>query len=315
MSAIIHLADYQAQPQPEVKERRVADVDEGYTRIANELLDALVEADLTKHQYKVMLAMMRKTYGFNKSFDRITNTQIAEMVKLPHTRVCTAKNELLDMKILIMDGRKIGVNKVISDWVFKVPRNRETFPETGRETFPETGNTDSPKQGNTKDTIQKTKDIKISSSEIADAITDAPVNHSLAVVDANAKVRPEAAIQTPSGQKWGNADDLKAAEWIHARAVITNPTLKKPNWPAWANEVRLMREADQRTHREICELYDWVSKDAFWCANVLSPATLRKQWDKLAAKRLNGGPARRESEKDYWDRANNDQSWADDLGI
>ncbi|MBM7455199.1 DNA-binding PadR family transcriptional regulator [Oceanisphaera litoralis] len=27
------------------------------------------------------------------------------------------------------------------------------------------------------------------------------------------------------------------------------------------------------------------------------------------------GPSQRENDKDYWDRANNDQSWADDLGI
>ena len=51
--------------------------------------------------------------------------------------------------------------------------------------------------------------------------------------------------------------------------------------------IRLMRELDQRSHRDICELYDWVSRDAFWCANVLSPQKLRQKWDQLQAKRGN----------------------------
>lgn len=134
----------------------MADLDDGYTRIANELYEALIGADLTKHQFKVVLAVIRKTYGFNQTHDRITNGQIAEMTGLPETRVCTAKNQLLEMGILVNKGRKIGPNKVLSEWNFDLPRNGEKLPETGCKNFPETGNGVSPKQGNTKDTIQKT---------------------------------------------------------------------------------------------------------------------------------------------------------------
>ena len=138
----------------------MADCDNGYTRIANDLLDALLAADLTKHQYKVALAIVRKTYGFNKSFDRISNSQIAELTNLPETRVSTAKNQLLDMRIIATEGRKIGPNKVISEWVKPENKIGKLSPKQGnknRETFPETGKDLSPKQGNTKDTIQKTK--------------------------------------------------------------------------------------------------------------------------------------------------------------
>lgn len=53
------------------QELRVADIDDGYTRFANELLEAIASADLTARQLKVMLAYVRKTYGFNKKTDRI----------------------------------------------------------------------------------------------------------------------------------------------------------------------------------------------------------------------------------------------------
>ena len=62
-------------PVPDVaqKEPRVADLDDGYTRIANELLEAVMLAGLTQHQLLVFLAVMRKTYGFNKKLDWVSN--------------------------------------------------------------------------------------------------------------------------------------------------------------------------------------------------------------------------------------------------
>lgn len=55
------------RPSVSVVERQVADIDDGYTRIANELLEAVMAADLTARQLKVVLAVIRKTYGFGKS--------------------------------------------------------------------------------------------------------------------------------------------------------------------------------------------------------------------------------------------------------
>nr|WP_269106836.1 DUF1376 domain-containing protein [Massilia sp. TS11] len=88
----------------------------------------------------------------------------------------------------------------------------------------------------------------------------------------------------------GSEEDHTAAHWIFDRVLLLNPTAKAPNWDAWANEVRLMREIDGRSHHDICELFAWVQRDAFWCANILSPAKLREKWDALVAKR--GRPAR-----------------------
>ncbi|EKO9790489.1 replication protein, partial [Escherichia coli] len=108
---VVKLADY--RPQLEVVEHRVADTEDGFMRVANEITDSLLMADLTVRQLKVMLAIMRKTYGFNKPMDRLTNTQIAAMTGIHHTHVCAAKRQLIERKFLIADGVKIGVNKVV----------------------------------------------------------------------------------------------------------------------------------------------------------------------------------------------------------
>lgn len=58
------------------QERNVADLDDGYARLSNMLLEAYSGADLTKRQFKVLLAILRKTYGWNKPMDRITDSQL-----------------------------------------------------------------------------------------------------------------------------------------------------------------------------------------------------------------------------------------------
>ncbi|MDV7025541.1 replication protein [Atlantibacter subterranea] len=102
---------------------------------------------------------------------------------------------------------------------------------------------------------------------------------------------PEAAdgIYTPSGKSWGTADDLKAARWIYSQLLTVNASLSEPKWAEWANTIRLMRVQDHRTHYEICDLLKWASKDDFWGENIMSPAGLRKKWDRLTAKRSRKG--------------------------
>jgi len=92
-------------------------------------------------------------------------------------------------------------------------------------------------------------------------------------------------IYTPNFTKWGTAADQQCAEWILALLEKVKPFPKKPVLAAWANDVRLMRDLDGRSHREICELFQWASKDAFWHTNILSPAKLRAKWDTLSLQR------------------------------
>lgn len=136
-------------------ERQVADLDDGYTRIANELLEAVMAADLTARQLKVVLAVIRKTYGFGKKFDRITNTQIAMMTGIHHTHVCKAKNEMIAMNIIVSNGQTIGVNKVISEWNFDISQPSESLAKAANKTLANLANDHKPTQLNTKETIQK----------------------------------------------------------------------------------------------------------------------------------------------------------------
>lgn len=96
-------------------------------------------------------------------------------------------------------------------------------------------------------------------------------------------LKPDAAIQ--SGAKWGTSEDLRCAEWLFDVVQSISSSAKKPNYAGWANDIRLMRERDNRTHKEIAALFRWACDDDFWKGNVLCPSTLREKWTQLDIKR------------------------------
>ncbi|EAA6918726.1 replication protein [Salmonella enterica subsp. enterica] len=159
-------------PVPDVahKEPRVADLDDGFTRIANEILEAVMHAGLSQHQLLVFMAVMRKTYGFNKKSDWVSNEQLSELTGiLPH-KCSSAKSALVKRGILTQTGRVIGINKTVREWSSLPVKGTEkkpylkkvNLPESGKKSLPESGNGYYPNQVNTKDTI--TKDSKDNSN-------------------------------------------------------------------------------------------------------------------------------------------------------
>ncbi|WP_320338521.1 replication protein [Escherichia coli] len=104
----------------------MADLDDGYTRLANMLLEEYAGADLTKRQFKVLLAVLRLTYGWNKPMDRIANSQIAQIARLPEKRVSEARVQLVGMNLLTQVGRSIGPNKNTAEWLLPAGENRDT---------------------------------------------------------------------------------------------------------------------------------------------------------------------------------------------
>lgn len=78
--------------------------------------------------------------------------------------------------------------------------------------------------------------------------------------------------------------DMENAEYLFKEIQNNNPDAKKPNLEKWANEFRLIRERDKRTDQQIKYLINWSQQDSFWKTNILSPASLRKQFDRLVTK-------------------------------
>lgn len=123
------------RPAWQAMERHVADLDDGYVRLSNMLLEAYSGADLTKRHFKVLLAILRKTYGWNKPMDRITDAQLSEITKLPVKRCNEAKLELVRMNILKQQGGMYGPNANISEWC--TPQIDGASPKTRDKNIPQ----------------------------------------------------------------------------------------------------------------------------------------------------------------------------------
>ncbi|EPL2137977.1 TPA: replication protein [Klebsiella aerogenes] len=177
-------------PVVALQELRVADLDDGFTRIANELLEAVMHAGLSQHQLLVFMAVMRKTYGFNKKADWVSNEQISVLTGiLPH-KCSAAKSALVKRGILTQTGRVIGINKTVSEWSSLPVKGKEkkpylkkvTLPESGKKSLPESGNAYYQNQVNTKD--KHTKDNK-------DNINNPPKSPRAVSFDASAVQLPD----------------------------------------------------------------------------------------------------------------------------
>ncbi len=106
-------------------------LEDGFTKIANEILEALMRADISGHGWRLLMAVFRKTYGWNKKTDWISNSQFVNMTGLRKQRVNDAIKELIDKKIVSKSGVRVGFQKDHAQWRYK-PRD----PGNGKPLLP-----------------------------------------------------------------------------------------------------------------------------------------------------------------------------------
>lgn len=118
-------------------------VENGYLKVANELWEALTRVRLTDKERRVVMAVIRKTYGHNKCRDEISLGQIAEETGLYRQRVAEALSSLEKRNIITICREtyvnRIGIQKDYERWDSTSPQTRtgpgsRTSPQTRTET-------------------------------------------------------------------------------------------------------------------------------------------------------------------------------------
>ena len=89
-------------------------------------------------------------------------------------------------------------------------------------------------------------------------------------------------------------DDFDLAMWfwstiieMYERAAEFDGSLarpREPNFVAWANEVRMLRQEHGCSHDQIRTMVERIQRDQFWCPKVQTMKTLRNKWPELALK-------------------------------
>lgn len=150
-------------------------LENGYTKISNEIIEALAKTKLNGEALRILFVIIRKTYGYNKKEDKISLSQFMLTTSLMKSAVCRGLKRLINMNIIIkIDNEDIQIyrfNKDFDSWksLTKLLMDSKslTKPLT---TVNETVNTSLTKLRHTKENTTKdniTKDILRSDHKVA----------------------------------------------------------------------------------------------------------------------------------------------------
>jgi len=149
---------YKFPAQQGKQESRMAELENGYLRLANQIQDALCIVELSGREFRVLNAIVRLTYGWSKKSDRIANSLIADKTTLKVKHVSEAVLNLAYRNIIILrrigQTRYIGINTNLDKWAYAKPNCTKcpaAFPAAEVVswviTLPESGNNHPQKQG------------------------------------------------------------------------------------------------------------------------------------------------------------------------
>ncbi|HSW61730.1 MAG TPA: replication protein [Dissulfurispiraceae bacterium] len=98
-------------------------LENGFVRIANELLEALARAQLSGNEYRIVLCVLRRTYGHNRKAGDFALHDLISLSGLSKVRCCQVLAILLARNVIISsssDGnksRRLSIQKDYEKWV------------------------------------------------------------------------------------------------------------------------------------------------------------------------------------------------------
>lgn len=96
-------------------------LENGYIRIARELADQFCRRDFNGQEWRILWAVIRKTYGYNKREDVIPFTQFQQITGMDRKSVTRTIKSLRIKKVLVCkesrDGNIYRINKDYKTWV------------------------------------------------------------------------------------------------------------------------------------------------------------------------------------------------------
>lgn len=150
-------------------------LEDGFTRIANELLEAILGFGFSQRQLSVVFTVIRKTYGYGKKQDDMSAAQIGQICGMGRNHVTEVIGQLTQLNVLTRAtgtyGLVIGINKNHKQWGNKSVEQSVDSPKSGLvpnrdKGSPKSGQVDSPKSGHTKENLSKETQKKAPREEI-----------------------------------------------------------------------------------------------------------------------------------------------------
>lgn len=112
-------------------------LEDGFTQIANELVEAVYNTNLSPYESRILWFIIRMTYGWKQKTDTIALSQFEDGIKdkktgafiikgtnINHRHVCSTLNSLYDRRIITKNRNgyitEYGLQKDYTKWINKI---------------------------------------------------------------------------------------------------------------------------------------------------------------------------------------------------
>jgi phage replication O-like protein O len=107
-------------------------VEDGYTRIANELLEAIYSTGFNGTQFKILLCIIRYTYGFKRKSHDLSIGFISKATGVSRRYISAELSRLIDSKVITVlqehtdtTSRVLALNKNYTQWNISRTNNQQ----------------------------------------------------------------------------------------------------------------------------------------------------------------------------------------------
>lgn len=248
-------------------------LENGYTRIANEIIEMLCLCGLKKSEWKVLLFILRKTYGWGKQEDMISISQFEDATGLSRRTVIYALQDLEAKKMITIERKKEGrmkneINRISFQkdydlWSVeaKAPQYQKVI-DYGKAIY------------------KKSKEKSASSAKKRELVVQETEKKGGLFAPTKETITKETTKEIYSP----NSDEFKLSELLLNLILKRNPMNKVPDLQRWALQVNRMIRLDSRKADDIEAVIEWCQANEFWQNNVLSTEKLRQKFDQLYLK-------------------------------
>lgn len=216
----------------------------GHTRIANEILNEIMKLNLNGTQFRIVLAIWRNTYGYQRKSHEMSTTYLAKEIDANRSQADRELKALVEQNIITVNGigkkgaRILSFQKNYKRW----GKAREDLE--------------------IKKMIADTKKMNAERAEKAES---------------NKKDKYDV-----ENTYFKMAKYFHERISIVAKDAGVEHLIAKANLQRYADDFRKIVELDGANKKQVKEVIDYATTDDFWKTNILSADKLRKQFLQLS---------------------------------
>lgn len=87
-------------------------LENGFSRIENELLEEFAKTKLSNYETRVLIFIIRQTYGFSRNFAKTSLSEISEGTQILKPAACKALKSLIEKNIILDRGETENYKRI-----------------------------------------------------------------------------------------------------------------------------------------------------------------------------------------------------------